>query len=1086
MVNGYDVTIIDTPPPVPFDVELSRTVLAVALTSGGSGYTSPPTVTFTGGGPSAQAVATAILSGGTVVDVDITSASGFTSTPTVVFTGGGGTGAAATAAIIDNGDLPPSAANDDTGRSQFDNVTNDNKPTIYLRLGDGVFLNDLPGNGTANLNPAPPVTGIAIPIPFQGPGATPAPGYRVAIFDGNDSQNPVGFATQVAGFPGLYTFTFTTALADGLHHLTAEVQMVDPQDPTHFTGFGDRSDSADITIDTVSPPVFFGPVFGANGDGLDPNSDSGTSGNPTNPGADAGTLTDRITNVTAPTFDGTAEANAIVRIYALDKNGNQLFLGQTTALPEDGTNADPNGVWSIQSIVNLNDPAHFNFDGTRTILVTAEDLAGNVSAPQTMLIFLDTQGPQINNVQITGSPRVQPVRAETQQRLAGPYTVGPLAHHNGARYAEPRHRQLPQRRCPRARLGFPAGNLRAEGRRQRHHQHLADYRYQQRSGERRCRPRRRSNSSSAAPLPDDRYTLTINDANVIDLPGNQLAGWSNGAEPSGQPTLTSGGQSGNFVARFTVDSRPEIGTWSGGSEYIDTNGNFTFDPTNTDAVNRDLVYTLGFTSDNIFAGNFGSPYVPGSPDGFSKLAAYGLDASGHYRFLFTDDTGTLVTTMPESSPYSNAPNGGLNGMPVAGNFSGNPALGDQVGLFDGANWYLDTTGSGVLSTKVPSLITGYPIVGDFDGDGHVDLATYRDGVFYFQLWDPGTGTYDIVQIVLAGRHRPAAVGRSDARRLRPIWIRTASPTSASTSPDGSGATGTPGSEWYWLVSGGAAPTPGTASVIAYNHKFREAPLGNDIYRQVRQHLRHAGRGQFRSAVERPVESPATPAFAVVGPTSGTYQAGQTVGIQWTAANVVTGSKISLCFDTDTTFNKNEHWIEIDAVAAANSGGTYTWNTTGVAPGTYYLGGYMYDGSSFTMSHLTQAITITGAAAKAPQTFALTGPTSGAYQAGQTVNIQWTAGNVVAGSKISLCYDADTAFNGNEHWIEIDAVAAANGNGSYTWNTTNVPTGTYYIAGYMFDGNKTFTMSHLGLAINITSPSKATQTTSAAARRRPLP
>ena len=365
VVNGYDVTIIDTPPPVPFDVELSRTVLAVALTSGGSGYASPPTVTFTGGGPSAQAVGDRHPlrrhGGGRghhqrqrlYLDPDRRLYRGRRH------------GAAATAAIIDNGDLPPSAANDDTGRSQFDNVTNDNKPTIYLRLGDGVFLNDLPGNGTANLNPAPPVTGIAIPIPFQGPGATPAPGYRVAIFDGNDSQNPVGFATQVAGFPGLYTFTFTTALADGLHHLTAEVQMVDPQDPTHFTGFGDRSDSADITIDTVSPPVFFGPVFGTNGDGLDPNSDSGTSGNPTNPGADAGTLTDRITNVTAPTFDGTAEANAIVRIYALDKNGNQLFLGQTTALPEDGTNADPNGVWSVQSIVNLNDPAHFNFDGTR-------------------------------------------------------------------------------------------------------------------------------------------------------------------------------------------------------------------------------------------------------------------------------------------------------------------------------------------------------------------------------------------------------------------------------------------------------------------------------------------------------------------------------------------------------------------------------------------------------------------------------------------------------------------------------------------------------------------------------------------------
>ena len=88
--------------------------------------------------------------------------------------------------------------------------------------------------------------------------------------------------------------------------------------------------------------------------------------------------------------------------------------------------------------------------------------------------------------------------------------------------------------------------------------------------------------------------------------------------------------------------------------------------------------------------------------------------------------------------------------------------------------------------------------------------------------------------------------------------------------------------------------------------------------------------------------------------------GQAIGIQWTAGGVVSGSKISLCYDTDTTFNGNEHWIEIDAVTAANGGGTFTWNTTGVAPGTYYLAGYMYDGhGTFTMSHLTQAITLTG-------------------------------------------------------------------------------------------------------------------------------
>ena len=67
------------------------------------------------------------------------------------------------------------------------------------------------------------------------------------------------------------------------------------------------------------------------------------------------------------------------------------------------------------------------------------------------------------------------------------------------------------------------------------------------------------------------------------------------SEPNGAPTFPSGdGQpGGNFVARFTVDSRPEIGTWSAGSVYVDTNGNFTFDPTNADATNRDMIYNYG-------------------------------------------------------------------------------------------------------------------------------------------------------------------------------------------------------------------------------------------------------------------------------------------------------------------------------------------------------------------------------------------------------------------------------------------------------------------------------------------------------------
>lgn len=75
-------------------------VTGAIITAGGSGYTSAPTVGFTGGGGSGVA-ATASVSGGAVNAITFTSfGSGYTQAPTVVFSGGGGTGAIAQAGII--------------------------------------------------------------------------------------------------------------------------------------------------------------------------------------------------------------------------------------------------------------------------------------------------------------------------------------------------------------------------------------------------------------------------------------------------------------------------------------------------------------------------------------------------------------------------------------------------------------------------------------------------------------------------------------------------------------------------------------------------------------------------------------------------------------------------------------------------------------------------------------------------------------------------------------------------------------------------------------------------------------------------
>jgi len=75
------------------------TLRVIEVDDGGTGYTSAPTVSFTGGGGSG-ATATATVSGGVVTAVTITAAgTNYTSAPTVVFTGGGGSDAEATATI---------------------------------------------------------------------------------------------------------------------------------------------------------------------------------------------------------------------------------------------------------------------------------------------------------------------------------------------------------------------------------------------------------------------------------------------------------------------------------------------------------------------------------------------------------------------------------------------------------------------------------------------------------------------------------------------------------------------------------------------------------------------------------------------------------------------------------------------------------------------------------------------------------------------------------------------------------------------------------------------------------------------------
>ncbi|MEE4314996.1 MAG: Ig-like domain-containing protein, partial [Desulfofustis sp.] len=743
----------------------------------------------------------------------------------------------------------------DTGRNSTDEVTNQNLLQFLMVGNDTVG-----GNG----NPLPH---DAIYRLYWRPGNAAG---EVLVYD---SLTEFGTFTTLGQLTRTVSQTLNnpggTPFPDGLHNFKLEVE--------DRAGNISHDFLLTVVVDVQSPPVFFG-MSGVGDDGLHADSDSGVPG-----AGNQTTLADRVTNDTTPTFWGRAEANAIVQAH-IDVNGDgvvdggDIFIGTTVAVPLDGNHQFPGGYWELSSVVDMNDSTARNLlgilsplplDGLRRILVTAEDVAGNVREPQMLRIFIDTQGPQLYDpdgavadqhaIEITGNPGFNLFDLkDANGDLQGPTPL--------IRSLTIHVQDLPHRDDVDANFMYEALSEMVATQ-PGHYLVVGDH-----NGVIPIEqvivvnaPRQDGQPARATvelrffdPLPDDRFTLTISDA-MVDPAGNALDGESNAVEPNGAPQFPSGdGQpGGNFVARFTVDSRAEIGVWAAGSVYVDTNGNFVHDPDgqNGDFTNRDITYMFGLASDHIIAGNFVNPANPGDPaneaDGFHKLAAYGRFGATNRWLIDTDNHGV---------PNLNLPDGlSIDGLPLAGRFWDGVVRGginidpdsDQVGVKAGTTWYLDTNanlitdaGDVVLAGNMP----GMPLAGDFDGDGIDDLSSWVDDMFYIDLssvrtngplnpnsYDPDiNGFWDVrfASGFTGVRERPVAADfDGDGIDDIGLWV-----------PDRSGATPVELAEWYMMTSGfeetlfdragvSAADLAALVLPTVLQMPFKPYPFGDDIYAQ---------------------------------------------------------------------------------------------------------------------------------------------------------------------------------------------------------------------------------------------------------------
>ena len=515
-----------------------------------------------------------------------------------------------------------------------------------------------------------------------------------------------------------------------------------------------------------------------------------------------------ITSNVNPTFDVTAANGSKVSVYQdVNDSGvlapNDPLLG--TAVMTSNTQT-----FSLPANVLSNSTYYPSVDGTRYLLATVTDASGDVGPAQPLVFFLDTEHPYITTVTFTNnganaySSTLVPATItgltitfedpaiRDSQLFVGASALNDVEAHVVSNYTV---------------TGSKGNEIPITAVNYINTTSLGGY------GETTIQ------LSFANPLPSDSYSLAISDSLVNDA-DNALFGGTF-ATPGGAQTI-------NFPTGYNADGTTETapanfdpgadprGDLQRGYRHRRGGGKRHRHPIHRPGQYQPrglpLVAPFALPGDVVFSGNFPNFSAGTQPDGFSSLAAYGEDSTGQYRWLFENADGTTTTVY---NPQQ------INGLPLAGNFLA-ASSGDGLALFTGSQWYLyslnlDPTTNQPDINLVETVnwpTQGLPVVGDFDGDGIPDLATYNVNTGTFSIAYGANGYASIDQTVTLQfpgvRARPVAADiENDGMDDLGVWV-----------PDSGGQPSEqkPG-DWYFLETGGQALDNLTSPLSVVHYQF---------------------------------------------------------------------------------------------------------------------------------------------------------------------------------------------------------------------------------------------------------------------------